>query len=159
MIPLAVIMVFLTTIITLFFNSISEAWTNLKAETKEVYATNVQTFIKEVRKDFADKPAKRRTKEPNDFERNPDEVRAWCRRITLFFQSNNISKKWERIKMALGKIKGEKDNWAQQWTDTQIRKFLPFQKEWKRTSGELNISTMTNKPPFDSWEKMADEMV
>ena len=61
--------------------------------------------------------------------------------------------------MALGKIKGEKDNWAQQWTDTQIRKFLPFQKEQKRTSGELNISTMTNKPPFDSWEKMADEMV
>ena len=54
MILLTVIIAFLTTIITLFFNSISEAWTNLKAKTKEVYATNVQTFIEEVRKDFAD---------------------------------------------------------------------------------------------------------
>ena len=60
--------------------------------------------------------------------------------------------------MALGKIKGGKDNWAQRWADTQIRKFLPFQKEWKGTSGELDISTMTNKPPFETWEKMADEM-
>jgi len=131
---------------------------NLKAETKEVYATNVQTFIEEVRKDFADKPAKRRTKEPDDFEENPDEVRVWCRRIMLFFQSNDISKEWERIKMALGKIKGGKDNRVQRWADTQIRKFLPFQKEWKGTSGELDISTMINKPPFDSWEKIADEM-
>jgi len=52
-------------------------------------------------------------KEPNDFEENPDEVRAWCQRITLFFQSNDISKEWERIKIALGKIKGGKNNWAQ----------------------------------------------
>jgi len=51
-------MAFLTTIIALFFNSISKVWTDLKDETKEVYATNVQTFIEEVRKDFADKPTK-----------------------------------------------------------------------------------------------------
>jgi len=158
MIPLAVITAFLTTIISLFFNSISKAWTSLKAETKEVYAANVQTFIEEVRKDFADKLAKQRTKEPDDFKGNPDEVRAWCRRMMLFFQSNGISKEWERIKMALGKIKGGKDNWAQRWADTQIRKFLPFQKEWKETDGELDISTMTNKPPFETWEKMTNEM-
>ena len=76
MISLTVIMVFLTTIIALFFNSISKAWTDLKDETKEVYATNVQTFIEEVRKDFADKPTKWRTKEPDDFEGGPDEVKA-----------------------------------------------------------------------------------
>ena len=52
--------------------------------------------------------------------------------------------------MALEKIKGGKDNQAQQWADTQIRKFLPFQKEWKGTSRELNISTMTNKLPFET---------
>ena len=92
MISLAVITVFLTTIITLFFNSISKAWTNLKAKTKEVYATNVQTFIEEIRKDFADKPTKRQMKESDDFEGNPDEVRAWCQRMTLFFQSNDILK-------------------------------------------------------------------
>jgi len=158
MIPLTIIMAFLTTIIALFFNSISNAWTNLKAETKEVYATNIQNFIEEVKKDFADKPTKRRMKEPDDFKGNPDKVRAWCQRMTLFFQSNNISKEWKRIEMALGKIKGGKDNQAQQWADTQIRKFLSFQKEWKGTSGELNISTMTNKPPFNSWKKMADKM-
>ena len=60
--------------------------------------------------------------------------------------------------MALGKIKGGKDNRAQRWADTQIRKFLPFQKEWKETDGELDISTMTNKPPFKTWENMTDEM-
>jgi len=58
MIPLAIITVFLTTIIFLFFNFISEAWMSLKAETKEVYAVNVQTFIEEVRKDFTNKLAK-----------------------------------------------------------------------------------------------------
>jgi len=113
MIPLAIITAFLTTIISLFFNFISEAWTSLKAKTKEVYATNVQTFIEEVRKNFANKPAKRRTKEPDDFKGNPNKVRAWCRRMMLFFQSNDISKEWKRVEMALGKIKGGKDNRAQ----------------------------------------------
>ena len=78
--------------------------------------------------------------------------------MTLFFQSNDISKEWERIEIALGKIKGGKENRAQQWADVQIRKFLPFQKEWKETEGELDISTMVNKPPFETWEKMADKM-
>ena len=60
--------------------------------------------------------------------------------------------------MALEKIKGRKDNQAQHWTDTQIRKFLLFQKEQKGTNGELDISTITNKPPFETWEKMVDKM-
>ena len=60
--------------------------------------------------------------------------------------------------MALGKIKGEKDNRAQRWADTQIRKFLPFQKEWKETNKELDVSIMTNKPPFKTWEQMTDEI-
>ena len=115
--------------------------------------------MKEIKKDFADKPAKRRAKEPDNFEGGPDEVKAWCRRMTLFFQSNDISKEWERIEIALGKIKEEKENWAQRWADVQIQKFLPFQKEWKKTDGEFDVSTMVNKPPFKTWEKMADEMV
>jgi len=48
--------------------------------------------MEEVKKDFADKPAKRKMKEPNNFKGSPDEVRAWCQRMTLFFQSNDISK-------------------------------------------------------------------
>jgi len=33
--------------------------------------------------------------------------------MTLFFRSNDISKEWERIEIALGKIKGGKENGAQ----------------------------------------------
>jgi len=36
MIPLAIIMAFLTIIITLFFNFLSNAWKDLKTETKDV---------------------------------------------------------------------------------------------------------------------------
>ena len=42
--------------------------------------------------------------------------------------------------------------------DTQIRKFLPFQKEWKETNEDLDIATMTNKSPFETWENMADKI-
>ena len=119
---------------------------------------SVQSFVEEIKKDFVDKPAKRKAKEPNDFKGSPDKVKAWCRRMTLFFQSNDISKEWERIKMALEKIKGGKNNQAQCQADTQIRRFLPFQKEQKGTNGELDVSTMTNKPLFETWEKMADEI-
>jgi len=30
--------------------------------------------------------------------------------MTLFFQSNNISREWERIEMALEKVKGGRNN-------------------------------------------------
>ena len=129
MISLTIITAFLTTIITLFFNSLSDTWKDLEKEAKDAYVTSVQNFVEEVKRDFANKPTKRKTKKLDDFKGSLDEVRAWCQRMTLFFQSNNISKEWERIKIALGKIKGEKNNQAQQWADTQIRKFLPFQKE------------------------------
>jgi len=69
--------------------------------------------MEEVKKDFADKLVKRRIKEPNNFKGNLDEVRVWCRRMMLFFQSNGISKEWKRIEMALGKIKGGKNNQTQ----------------------------------------------
>ena len=93
-------------------NQINNAQKDLGGETKNIYATSIQNFMEEVKKDFTNKPAKRKIKEPDNVKGSPDEVRAWCQRITLFFQSNNISKEWERIKMALGKIKGEKDNQA-----------------------------------------------
>ena len=76
MILLAVITAFLTTIITLFFNSLSDAWKNLGKEAKDAYATSVQNFVEEVKRDFANKLTKRKTKEPNDFKGSPDEVRA-----------------------------------------------------------------------------------
>jgi len=49
--------------------------------------------MEEVKKDFANKLAKREIKKPDDFKESPDKVRAWCQRITLFFQSNDILKK------------------------------------------------------------------
>jgi len=38
----------LTTIITLFFNSLSDAWKDLRSETKDAYATSIQNFVEEV---------------------------------------------------------------------------------------------------------------
>jgi len=70
MISLTVITAFLTTIITLFFNFLSNAWKDLGKEAKDAYATIIQNFVEEVKKDFTDKLAKRRIKEPNDFEGN-----------------------------------------------------------------------------------------
>jgi len=39
---------------------------------------SVQNFVEEIKKNFADKPAKRRAKEPDNFEGSPDKVKAWC---------------------------------------------------------------------------------
>jgi len=69
-------MAFLGTIITLFFNSLANAWNELGGKTKNDYAMSIQTFVEEIKKDFADKLTKRRTKEPDDFEGSPDEVKA-----------------------------------------------------------------------------------
>ena len=85
-------MAFLGTIITLFFNSLADAWKDLGKKTKNICATSVQSFVEEIKKDFVDKPAKRRAKEPDNFERSLDKVMAWCQKMMLFFQSNDISK-------------------------------------------------------------------
>ena len=104
----------------------------------------------------------RKAKEPDDFEGNPEDVSAWCRRMTMYFWSNGIRNEWERIEIALGKIRKGKDNRAQRWADTQIRKFLPFQEEWKNSNldegMELDAETMKNKFPFNSWNEMTKEM-
>ena len=46
--------------------------------------------------------------------------------------------------------------------DTQIRKFLPFQQEWKNSNLdegiELDVETIKNKSPFTSWNKMTKEI-
>jgi len=76
MIPLMIITAFLTTIITLFFNSLSNAWKDLMTKTKN-FTTSIQNFVEEVKKDFTDKPTKRQMKELDNFEGNPDKVRAW----------------------------------------------------------------------------------
>ena len=78
MISLAIITAFLTTIITLFFNSLFNTQKDLGKEAKDAYATSIQDFVEEIKKDFADKLAKRRMKEPNNFEGSPDKVKAWC---------------------------------------------------------------------------------
>ena len=82
--------------------------------------------------------------------------------MTMYFQSNGIKNKWEQIEIALGKIRKGKDNRAQQWADTQIRKFLPFQEEWKNSNLDerikLDVETMKNKPPFTSWNEITKEI-
>ena len=52
MIPTAVIIAFLTTILTLFYNPLIVAWNALTDKTQNTYATDIQTFMQEVKKDF-----------------------------------------------------------------------------------------------------------
>jgi len=65
-------MAFLTTIITLFFNFLSNP---LRTETKDTYAMSIQNFIKEVKKNFSNKPAKKKIKEPDNFKGSPNKVK------------------------------------------------------------------------------------
>jgi len=58
MILLATITIFLTTIIILFFNLLSNAWNDLTNKARNTYVTNIQNFVKEVRRDFSTKPDK-----------------------------------------------------------------------------------------------------
>jgi len=48
--------------------------------------------MEKVKKDFTNKLAKRKMKEPDNVKGSPDEVRAWYQRMILFFQSNDILK-------------------------------------------------------------------
>jgi len=106
---------------------------------------------KELNKD----KGKRRIKEPDDYKGDPETVNVWYRYMTMYFQSNNISSNWEQIKIALGKIKKEKDNCAQQWADEKIAKFVPFQKKWRELEIEddkkVELRNMTHKSLFNSW--------
>ena len=101
-------------------------------------------------------------KEPDDYEGDPETVNAWCRRMTMYFQSNNISSNWERIEITLGKIKKGKDNCAQWWADKKIAKFVPFQKKWRELEieddEEVELRDMIHKSPFDSWHNMTQAM-
>jgi len=66
-----------------------------------------------VEKELNKDKGKRRIKEPDDYEGDPETVNAWRRYITMYFQSNNTSSNWEQIEITLRKIKKGKDNYAQ----------------------------------------------
>jgi len=66
-----------------------------------------------VEKELNKDKGKRRMKEPDDYEGDPETVNAWRRYITMYFQSNNTSSNWEQIEITLRKIKKGKDNYAQ----------------------------------------------
>jgi len=52
--------------------------------------------------------------------------------MTLFFQSNNISKEWERIKIALGKSKEERTTRPNEGQILRSGSFYPFKRNGKR---------------------------
>jgi len=163
MIPLPVLLSFLTAIIAVFWGGDTlTGWNNLSENERNGLAAAIQNLFKATKKDLSMEQTTRKAKEPDDFEGNPEDVNAWCRRMTMYFQSNGIKNKWEQIEIALGKIRKGKDNRAQQWADTQIRKFLPFQEEWKNSNLdkriELDVETMKNKPSFTSWNEMTKEI-
>jgi len=163
MIPYNIITSFLTTVFMLFFGqSMLQTWNNIDQTEKNEHLWNIQFFFRSAGKKLNKDKGKRRMKEPDNYEGNPETVNAWYKHMTMYFQSNNISSNWEWIEIALGKIKKEKDNHAQWWVNKNITKFVPFQKEWRELeiadNKEVKLRNMTHKSPFNSWNNITQAM-
>jgi len=114
MIPLPVLLSFLTAIIAVFWGGDTlTGWNNLSEDERNGLAAAIQKLFKATKKDLSMGQTTRKAKEPDDFEGNPEDVNAWCQCMTMYFQSNGIKNEWERIEIALGKIRKGKDNRAQ----------------------------------------------
>ena len=114
MIPLPVLLSFLTAIIAVFWGGDTlTGWNNLSKDERNGLAAAIQNLFKATKKDLSMGQTTKKAKELDDFEGNLEDVNAWCQRITMYFQSNGIKNEWEQIEIALGKIRKEKDNRAQ----------------------------------------------
>ena len=130
-------------------------------EKKEELTSSVQDFVKEIKKDVCPK-TKLKTEPPKDFEGNSDDIANWCRRMTLYFNNQGVNNEWEKIKFALSKITGGRENRAQKWADAAIKVFIHSQtelKKWREDNkdepNEEQIQQFTNRPSFGSWKEMA----
>jgi len=112
MIPYSIIILFLTTVFVLFFGQLMlQTWNNIDQTEKNEHFQNIQSFFRLAEKELNKDKEKKRIKEPNDYEGDPETVNVWHRCITMYFQSN-ISSNWEQIEITLRKIKKGKNNHA-----------------------------------------------
>jgi hypothetical protein len=49
----------------------------------------------------------------------------------MYFQDNRITNSYERMTVALSKVKKGKDGRAQKWADNAIMRMVPFQEEYE----------------------------
>jgi len=165
MIPKTTILALITTLITLFFQpNLLTQWNALSKNKKEKVTDSIQEFVEKVKKELQPK-TRLKTEPPKDFEGNSDDVANWCRRMTLYFNNQNIDSEWEKIEFALSKITRGRENRAQKWADTAIKAFIPFQIELRRwrednksEPDEEKIQQFSNKPPFNNWKEMTGYM-
>src|SRR5262249_51326541 len=132
MLELSVIIAGLATIIALFFHDkILARWDSLTDAQKTTAATQIQTLVNEIKKEFApEKEEKIKVEAPDNFEGASAEVGSWCRRMTLYFRNKRITKEWDKINVALSKVKKGKENRAQRWADENIKGLIFFQEEF-----------------------------
>ena len=176
MIPYSIITSFLTTVFVLFFEqSMLQTWNNIDQTEKNEHLRNIQSFFRSAGKELNKDKGKRRMKEPDDYEGDPETVNAWCRYMTMYFQSNNIFSNWEWIEITLGKIKKGKRQLCSTmgwWKDHQICLFSEeverirdrrWQRSWikehdpqisiwlleRHDSSYRNISTETQTPAIE----------
>ncbi|KAJ3574916.1 hypothetical protein NP233_g1446 [Leucocoprinus birnbaumii] len=176
MIDYNVIIAFFGAIISVFFGqALVTRWTEMSEEQKAVAATQVATFVDAVKQELVQTLTSKKKKEkidmPDDFEGDASLVSAWCRRMTLYFFARDIENEFERIAIALGKIKKGKEDRAQRWADEAIKLMVAFQPEYKRWKLQIlakegkereptedEAKDFSNVPPFDSWKDMMEKM-
>jgi hypothetical protein len=168
MIDILVIAAFITTIASLFAKPFAQAWwRDLNDDERTVQVQNVQNFIEAVKAELKTppKPKKLKIPIPDDYHGDPAEVGAWCRRMTLYFQSEGIEDETDRITYALGKITKGKENRAQKWADERIKELLSFKTEltdWKSNNADPptrdELSNFNHPPPFLNFEEMIKDM-
>jgi hypothetical protein len=63
----------------------------------------------------------------------------------MYFQDNGITNSYERMTVALSKVKKGKDSRAQKWADDAIMRMVLFREEYERTKRVVAKNLITKE--------------
>jgi hypothetical protein len=127
MIPTNIIIAIVTAILAVFSGGLYNRWNRFSDAQRQSVAEAVGEFVTAVKKEIEpDRKRKILVSAPDDFKGEPELISAWCRRMTMYFQDNGITNSYERMTVALSKVKKGKDGRAQKWADDAIMRMVPF---------------------------------
>jgi hypothetical protein len=168
MIPTNIIIALVTAILAILSGGLYNRWNGFSDAQRQSVAEAVGEFVTAVKKEMEpDRKRKILVSAPDDFEGEPELISAWCRRMTMYFQDNGITNSYERMTVALSKVKKGKDGRAQKWADDAIMRMVLFREEYEQTkrivaedliTKEFIRDHFTNRPPFEDWETMVTVM-
>lgn len=166
MIPFNISVAFFTAIFTIIGRTILTKWVGAIPQAQVTAVGNITAVKKELE---PEKKKKILFAIPDDYEGEPETVGTWCRWMTVYFQASDITNPYDRIMIAVSKVKKGKEGRAQKWADKCITDIVPFRKEYneKLRSGGYTEATLTkveieatfqHKPAFYSWNEMISSM-